>query len=93
MKAIEIKALEKRYGQVKALDGLDLTVESGSVFGFLGPNGAGKTTTLRILTGLAKASGGQASIAGVPVSDHQAVSTPDRLPAGGTGLLPLDDTT
>ncbi len=58
MKAIEIKALEKRYGQVKALDGLDLTVETGSVFGFLGPNGAGKTTTLRILTGLANASGG-----------------------------------
>jgi ABC-2 type transport system ATP-binding protein len=74
MKAIEIKALEKRYGQVKALDGLDLSVDTGSVFGFLGPNGAGKTTTLRILTGLAKASGGQASIAGVPVSDHQAVS-------------------
>jgi ABC-2 type transport system ATP-binding protein len=74
MKAIEIRALEKHYGQVRALDGLDLTVETGSVFGFLGPNGAGKTTTLRILTGLAKASGGQASIAGVPVSDRQAVS-------------------
>ena len=74
MKAIEIKALEKRYGQVKALDGLDLTVETGSVFGFLGPNGAGKTTTLRILTGLAEASGGQAFVAGVPVSDRQAVS-------------------
>ncbi len=74
MKAIEIKALEKRYGQVKALDGLDLTVETGSVFGFLGPNGAGKTTTLRILTGLAESSGGQAFIAGVPVSDRRAVS-------------------
>jgi ABC-2 type transport system ATP-binding protein len=74
MKAIEIQALEKRYGQVRALDGLDLAVEAGCVFGFLGPNGAGKTTTLRILTGLAKASGGQASIAGIPITDKKATT-------------------
>ena len=74
MKAIEIESLEKRYGRVEALAGLDLSVESGCVFGFLGPNGAGKTTTLRILTGLAEACGGQAAIAGVPISDRRATS-------------------
>jgi ABC-2 type transport system ATP-binding protein len=52
---------------VKALDGLDLTVEAGTVFGFLGPNGAGKTTTLRILAGLAHPTGGRAWVAGHPV--------------------------
>lgn len=67
MNAIEITNLSKQYGTVRALDGLDLTVDAGSVFGFLGPNGAGKTTTLRVLTGLARASGGQAWIAGKPV--------------------------
>ena len=46
--------MRKTFGDSVALDGVDLTVVEGSVFGFLGPNGAGKTTTLRILTGLAK---------------------------------------
>ncbi|MBN2677790.1 MAG: ABC transporter ATP-binding protein [Anaerolineaceae bacterium] len=49
-------------------------MDKGSVFGFLGPNGAGKTTTLRILTGLAEASAGQAFIDGISVADHQKVS-------------------
>ena len=68
MSAIRIEALQKTYGAVKALDGLDLAVETGSVFGFLGPNGAGKTTTLRILTGLAPASAGRAWVADVEVT-------------------------
>ena len=71
MNAIEIKNLSKQYGAVRALDGLNLSVDSGCVFGFLGPNGAGKTTTLRILTGLANASGGRAWIAGKPVDHSQ----------------------
>jgi ABC-type multidrug transport system, ATPase component len=49
---VEIAGLTKLYGKARALDGVDLRVAEGSVFGFLGPNGAGKTTTLRILAGL-----------------------------------------
>ena len=65
---IVIRDLHKHYGSVHALDGLDMTVEPGTIFGFLGPNGSGKTTTLRILTGLAQATSGQAQVAGVDVS-------------------------
>lgn len=60
--AIEIRALTKTFGPVRALDGLDLTVHEGEVHGFLGPNGAGKSTTIRILLGLARADGGQVSL-------------------------------
>lgn len=62
--AIRTTGLLKRYGRVNALDGLDLSVESGQVHGFLGPNGAGKTTTIRILLGLARASAGEATVLG-----------------------------
>ena len=50
--AIPTEALTKRYGETLALDGLDLDVEPGEVYGYLGPNGAGKTTTIRLLLGL-----------------------------------------
>ena len=49
---IEIEQLTKRYGQVAAIDGLDLTIDEGEVFGYLGPNGAGKSTTIAVLLGL-----------------------------------------
>lgn len=61
---IEIRGLTKRFGAVRALDGLDLTVHEGEVHGFLGPNGAGKSTTIRILLGLVKADSGTARLLG-----------------------------
>lgn len=60
--AIEIEGLTKQYGDLAAVDHLNLSVRKGSVFGFLGPNGAGKTTTLRLLMGLAKPTRGTARI-------------------------------
>jgi len=64
MNAVEISGLTKRFGDVRALDGLDLTVAAGSVAGFLGPNGAGKSTTLRVLLGLLRADGGSVRLLG-----------------------------
>ncbi|WP_217180693.1 ABC transporter ATP-binding protein [Streptomyces sp. AC495_CC817] len=61
---IRTSGLTKHYGRVHALDGLDLDVAAGQVHGFLGPNGAGKTTTIRILLGLARATGGGVSVLG-----------------------------
>ncbi|GAB2464925.1 ABC-2 type transport system ATP-binding protein [Conyzicola lurida] len=61
---IEARGLDKRFGRVRALDGLDLGVSAGEVHGFLGPNGAGKSTTIRILLGLARATGGTATLFG-----------------------------
>ncbi|MDR0347166.1 MAG: ATP-binding cassette domain-containing protein, partial [Coriobacteriales bacterium] len=55
---IETQGLRKRFGKVKALDGVDLNVEKGEVFGFIGPNGAGKSTTIRVLLGILKANAG-----------------------------------
>src|SRR5215467_3632199 len=62
--AIEVAGLVKNFGQIRALDGLDLTVADGEVHGFLGPNGAGKTTTLRVLLGLLRADAGTVSLLG-----------------------------
>ncbi len=58
------KAYRRRRGRVRALDGLDLSVRAGGVFGFLGPNGSGKTTTIRCLLGLARPSGGRCLVFG-----------------------------
>ena len=62
--AIRTTGLVKTFGAKRALDGLDLAVEPGSVFGFLGGNGAGKTTTIRILLGLARPTAGSAEVLG-----------------------------
>src|SRR6478609_6042528 len=61
---IRTAGLVKRYGRIHALDGLDLEVGQGQIHGFLGPNGAGKSTTIRILLGLARATGGEVSVFG-----------------------------
>jgi len=71
--AIETRGLSKQYGRTVAVDGIDLTVDTGDVFGFLGPNGAGKTTTMRMLTTLTKPSSGEATVAGEDVRDRPAV--------------------
>jgi len=62
---ITISGLTKRYGATLALDGLDLEVKAGEVFGFLGPNGAGKTTTIRLLLGLLQPTSGGATVLGL----------------------------
>ena len=64
MSVIEAEGLTKRYGSRRGLDGLDLEVRSGEVFGFLGPNGAGKTTTIRILLDLIRPTRGTARVLG-----------------------------
>lgn len=69
---IEIEGLRKSFGTQAALDGLDLRVPRGSVFGFLGRNGAGKTTTIKHLLGLIKADSGSARIFGQAVADPSA---------------------
>ena len=61
---IDIRDLHKNFGHVRALDGLDLTVEEGEIHGFLGPNGAGKSTTIRILLGVLRATSGQVRMLG-----------------------------
>jgi len=61
---IRTEGLTKRYGPIVAVDGLDLCVRRGEVYGFLGPNGAGKTTTLRMLLGLVRPSSGRATVLG-----------------------------
>lgn len=83
--AIECHGLSKRYGDVLALDRLDLSVPAGAVFGFLGPNGAGKTTLARILTGLVRPTAGTASVAGLDavtsgLALHRRISALDQHP-------------
>jgi ABC-2 type transport system ATP-binding protein len=73
---VEVRGLVKRYGEIVAVDDVDLTVEAGDVYGYLGPNGAGKTTTIRLLLGLIRATAGRAEIFGVdaqaePVEAHR----------------------
>jgi len=76
--AIRTLGLTKHCGRVVALDGLDLEVSPGEIFGFLDPNGAGKSTPIRLLLGLLRPTAGEAWLAGVPVSDvehaHRSVS-------------------
>ncbi len=78
--AIAARGLTKRYGDLAAVDDLDLTIERGELFGFLGPNGAGKTTTIRMALGLILPSGGEVELLGEPVR-------PDRAPLARVGAL------
>jgi ABC-2 type transport system ATP-binding protein len=72
--AVETHGLTRDFGSLRAVDGIDLAVPSGSFFGFLGPNGAGKSTTIKCLTGLLRPSAGSMRILGIdPLSDPVAV--------------------
>ena len=87
---IRVEKLVKSYGKLRALDGLDLQVDEGAIYGFLGPNGAGKTTTLRILSGLARPQFRTGD-------DRRQIRWQRQAPGGraarGASLLPLDDAT
>ncbi len=78
---IEIRSLHKTFGQVKAVDGLELTVARGEIYGFLGLNGAGKTTTIRMLLGLIAPTAGRVAVLG------EAVGPAGRGPWGRVGHL------
>jgi ABC-2 type transport system ATP-binding protein len=67
--AIETNGLTRHFGQVRAVDGLDLRVEEGKFYGFLGPNGAGKSTTIKMLTGLLAPTSGTMRILGENLAD------------------------
>jgi len=69
MPVVRAEGLQKRFGEVKALCGVDFEVEAGTVLGVLGPNGAGKTTSVRILTTLLRPDGGRAFIDGIDVTE------------------------
>lgn len=72
--AIEVSGLAKVYGETRALDGIDLTVHRGQIFGFLGPNGAGKTTAIRVLATLTKPDAGTVRVLGFDaVSERNAI--------------------
>ncbi|MBZ5605348.1 MAG: ABC transporter ATP-binding protein [Acidobacteriia bacterium] len=68
--AIRVENLRKVYGDKAAVDGLSLSVQRGSFFGFLGPNGAGKTTTIKMLMGLAPPTSGSIELLGLPMPDR-----------------------
>src|SRR5512142_418501 len=86
--AVRARGIGKSFGEVVALDGVDLDIAEGEVHGLVGPNGAGKTTLLGLLLGLAEADGGELEILGSPV--RRTLAVPDGV-AGfvdGPGLYP-----
>ncbi|MGE5550894.1 MAG: ABC transporter ATP-binding protein [Bacteroidota bacterium] len=70
MSAIVVENLAKRYGELRAVDGISFQVEQGEIFGLLGPNGAGKTTTVEMLVGLRQRDGGGISVLGMDPGRH-----------------------
>jgi ABC-2 type transport system ATP-binding protein len=71
---IKTRELQKKYGPATVVNGLNLEVKGGEIFGFLGPNGAGKTTTIKMLTGLLDPTAGEAFICGYPIGKQPAAA-------------------
>jgi ABC-2 type transport system ATP-binding protein len=69
--AVVARDLTKRFGEITAVDGLDLELPAGRIYGLLGPNGSGKTTLIRLLTGLARPTSGNVSVLGVEMPDRE----------------------
>src|SRR4029077_11373825 len=67
--AVEVRGLTKRYGDIVAVDNVDLVVPRACAFGYLGPNGAGKTTLIKMLLGLTRANAGEMRVLGRPVPE------------------------
>ncbi|HET9681015.1 MAG TPA: ABC transporter ATP-binding protein [Candidatus Limnocylindrales bacterium] len=78
--SVEARDLRKSFGPIRAVDGIDVSMAPGRIYGLLGPNGSGKTTLIRLLAGLAKASSGEARILGTTM--------PDRPTLGKIGYMP-----
>ena len=78
--AVEAIGLRKQFGSITAVDGVDLALTPGRIYGLLGPNGSGKTTLIRLLTGLAHASGGEARILGVRMPSRTALASIGYMP-------------
>ena len=80
--AIRVEGLQKKFGDVLALQGVDFAVPAGTVLGLLGPNGAGKTTAVRVLTTILEPDGGRAEVLGVDVTQDPRGVRERRSPAG-----------
>lgn len=78
--AVEAIGLRKRFGEIHAVDGIDLALAPGRIYGLLGPNGSGKTTLIRLLTGLARATGGEARILGTKMPSRQVLGQIGYMP-------------
>jgi len=78
--AVEAVNLQKRFGEIRAVDGIDFALAPGRIYGLLGPNGSGKTTLIRLLTGLAHATGGEARILGTKMPSRQMLARIGYMP-------------
>jgi ABC-2 type transport system ATP-binding protein len=85
---IRTRALTKRYGELRAVDGVNLEVRAGDVYGFLGANGSGKTTTVRMLLGLVLPTSGEAEVLGMPMPTARHSVLPASLTRREPGRLP-----
>ncbi len=80
--AVSARALVKAFGLIRAVDGIDLSLAPGRIYGLLGPNGSGKTTLIRLLIGLARPTSGEARILGTPMPSRAALARIGYMPQG-----------